>query len=80
MPIEILASLGLLLGGMVAYLPTSRRFMQGYQGRYGEVPPRRWMFRSVDDPEIERRRRYAAMSLIVNLVGVMLVFATSTAR
>lgn len=80
MPIEILASLALLLGGLVAYLPTSRRFMQGYEGRYGAVPPRGWMFRPVDDPEIERWRRYAAVSLLANLVGVMLVFAMATAR
>lgn len=80
MPIDVLASLALLLGGMVAYLPSSRRFMQDYQGRYGKVPPRRWMFRSVDDPEIERWRRYAALSLLANLVGVMLVFATSAAH
>jgi hypothetical protein len=75
----IVASFALLLGGLVAYVPTSGRFMQDYQGRYGTVPPRRWMFRSVDDPEIERWRRYAALALLVNLVGVVLVFVTTTA-
>lgn len=80
MPPEVLASLALLVAGLVAYVPTSGRFMQDYQGRYGKPPTRRWMFRSVDDPEIERWRRYAAGSLLVNLVGVVLVFVTSTAH
>ena len=74
---DVLVALAILVGGLVAYVPTSGRFMQDYQGRYGAVPPRRWMFRSVDDPEIERWRRYAALSLLVNLVGVMLVIATT---
>ena len=77
MTLPTLAALAILIVGLVVYVPMSGRFMQGYQGRYGKVPPRRWMFQSVDDPELERWRRYAALSLIVNLVGVMLVFATS---
>jgi hypothetical protein len=76
----IAAALAILIGGLIAYVPTSGRFMRDYQGRYRRVPPRRWMFQSVDDPEIERWRRFAALSLLVNVVGVMLVFATATAR
>ena len=76
---EILAALALLVGGLIAYVPTSGRFMRDYQGRYGKAPARSWMFRAVDDPEIERWRRYAAISLAANLVGVMLVFVTTTA-
>jgi hypothetical protein len=75
---EILAALALVAGGLAAYVPTSGRFMRDYQGRYREIPPRRWMFRSVDDPEIERWRRYAAVSLAVNLVGVALLIVTTT--
>jgi hypothetical protein len=76
----IAAALAVLVGGLIAYVPTSGRFMRDYQGRYGRVPPRAWMLRPVDDPEIERYRRYAAVSLGVNLVGVMLLFAAATAR
>ena len=75
----ILVSLAILIGGLIAYGPTSGRFMRDYQGRYGRVPPRTWILRPVDDPEIERWRRYAGASLVVNLVGVMLLFATSAA-
>ena len=77
MTVFALAAFALVILGLVAYVPASGRFMQDYQGRYGSPPPRRWMFQSVDDPEIERWRRYAAISLAVNLIGVMLVFATS---
>jgi len=77
MTLPTLIGLAILILGLVVYVPMSGRFMQGYQGRYGRIPPRLWMFRSVDDPEIERWRRYAAISLAVNLIGVMLVFATS---
>ena len=76
----IVFALALLIGGLLAYVPTSGRYMQHYRGRYGRVPPKAWMLRSVDDPEIERWRRYAALSLVVNLVGVMLLFANATAR
>ncbi|MBI3751902.1 MAG: hypothetical protein HY263_09645 [Chloroflexi bacterium] len=76
----IVAALALLIVGLAIYVPASGRFMRDYQGRYGRVPPRTWMLRSVDDAEIERWRRYAAASLVVNLVGVMLVFATASAR
>ena len=74
---EIIASLVLVIGGLIAYVPTSGRFMQDYQGRYGEPPTRSWMIHAVGDPEIERWRRYAAVSLGVNLVGVMLLIATT---
>lgn len=80
MTLPIVAALALLVVGLGVYVPTSGRFMRDYQGRYGRVPPRTWMLHRVDDPEIERWRRYAALSLLVNLVGVMLVFATTAAR
>jgi hypothetical protein len=80
MTLESFAAFGLVIAGLIAYVPTSGRFMRDYLGRYGEAPPRRWMFSSVDDPEIERWRRYAALSLGVNLVGVMLLVAVTAAR
>lgn len=76
----IVASLAILVVGLLVYVPASGRFMRDYQGRYGHVPPRSWMLHRVDDPEIERWRRYAAVSLAVNVIGVMLVFATTAVR
>ena len=80
MTLERLVAVTLVFAGLLAYVATSGRYMRDYVGRYGEPPPRRWMFRSVDDPEIERWRRYAALSLGVNLLGVMLIVVITATR
>ena len=69
--------LALLAVGVGLRLWAWRPFLDAYAKRYGEAPPRSWLWTAAGDPAVERYRRSMVAGSAILLAGaVALLVAT----
>ncbi len=67
------ASYILIAMGVTVRIATTRRFMTLYRARYDGYPPRSWMVRRIDDPEVARARLWPAIGTLMVLAGTLVI-------
>ena len=68
-----LVSLGLIAFGLAIRISTTRRFLELYRERYKEFVPRSWMFKRLDDPEVEKARLRPVVGNLLVLAGTLVI-------
>ena len=61
--------IGLMFLGIGIRLFRWRAYLEAHIRRYGEAPPRGWLWTPVDDPEVERARRIMVGGSILAIAG-----------
>jgi hypothetical protein len=68
-----LAAVILVLVGSGTRIVMYRRYMEAHVHRYGNVPPRSWLWTPVDDPAVERLRRVMVAGSVIAIVGLVVL-------
>ena len=61
--------IALLVTGIGIRLLAWRPYLNRHAQRYDDAPPRGWLWTPVDDPEVERFRRYMVIGSVLAIGG-----------
>jgi hypothetical protein len=63
--------IALLFTGIGIRLFAWRPYLNRHAQRYNEAPPRGWLWTPVDDPEVERFRKYMVIGSVLAIGGAL---------